>query len=136
MNAGEGCDADVLVVDDNSGDRRFIEEALRASRLDLSIHMTNTKDEALNWVYQRGEYKDAPEPAVILLDWNLSEDTGKEVVNAAKSADPHIPLLVMSGSHPEINDVKSFLSEADMRIEKPTDPEGYIEPLCSLFYGK
>lgn len=123
---------DVLVVDDNPGDRRFIKEALQASQLSLRIRTVNSRDEALDVVYQRGEYGETPEPAVILLDWNLSHETGREVVKAAKSRDPCIPVLVMTGSSSEIIDVKSELSEADMFIEKPTVPEGYIEPLESL----
>lgn len=134
VTMGEGRERadDVLVVDDNPGDLRFIEEALGASQLSLNIRTVNSREEALDSVYQRGEYEDTPKPAAIMLDWNLSHETGREVVSAAKSGDSHIPVLVMTGSYPAISDVESELSEADLFMEKPTEPEGYIEPLQSL----
>lgn len=132
MGTGEGSVHDVLVVDDNPGDRRFIEEAFRASQLALDVHTANTKDEALDLIRRRGEYEDALEPAAILLDWNLSEKTGEEVVSAAKSGDSDIPVIVMSGSRAEIKDVKSAFSDVEMYMEKPTEPEGYVEPVRSL----
>lgn len=136
MNNDRERAANVLVVDDNPGDRRFIEEALGSSPLDLTVHTVNTRDEALGRVHQRTESGDRPKPDAILLDWNLSQATGEEVVTAAKSVDPSIPVLVMTGSKSEINDVKSTLSQADRHIEKPTEPEGYVEPLRSLLSGQ
>ncbi len=135
VDGKEGAD-DVLLVDDNPGDRRFIEEALRDSPLDLVIHTVETRDEALDVVNRRGAYEDGPEPDVVLLDWNLSRETGREVVEAAKSGDASIPVLVMTGSNPEMTNVESYLSAEDMLIEKPTDPEGYIEPVRSLLTGQ
>ena len=138
VTMGEGREGEfaVLVVEDNPGDRRFIREALQTSPLDLTIHTVKTRDEALDVVNQRGEYEDTAEPAAILLDWDLSEDTGKKVLTAAKSRDSSIPVVVMTGSNPEIHPAKSALSQADMFIEKPTEPEGYLEPLHSLLTGQ
>lgn len=132
MGMGEERVYDVLVVDDNPGDRRFIEEAFQASQLDLEVHTAKTKDEALDMIRRRGDYEDALEPAAILLDWNLSEKTGREVVSAAKSGSSDIPVIVMSGSKSQIKDVKSAFSDVEMYIEKPTEPEGYVEQVRSL----
>lgn len=136
MTADQGGGHDVLVVDDNPGDRRFIREALRGSRLDVIVHTVTTKDQALDMVNRRGEYADAPEPAAILLDWNLSRETGEEVLEAAKSGDSSTPVLVMTGTRSEINGVKSMLSQADTCIQKPSDPDGYVESLRSLLSGR
>jgi len=38
----------------------------------------------------------------------------------------------MTGSNPERRDLKSTMSQADRFLEKPTDPEGYVELLRSL----
>lgn len=131
IDGQEGAE-DVLLVDDNPGDRRFIEEALRNSPLDLAIHTAETRDEALDVVNRGGASEDGPEPAVVLLDWNLSRETGRKVVEAVKSGDSSVPVLVMTGSNPEMTNVDSLLSAEDMLIEKPTEPEGYVEPVRSL----
>lgn len=122
---------DILVVDDNGGDIRFIEEAFQASARDPNIHPTTTSDEALDFLSRRGEYEGAPDPDVILLDWNLSETTGKEVLQAAKSGDTPIPVIVMSGSKAKIDELQTTASKADLFIEKPTEPDGYIEAVQS-----
>lgn len=129
----EGGITDILVVDDNPGDRRFIEEAFKNSQLDPTLHKLKSRDEALNFLSQRGKHESAPEPDVILLDWNLSQTTGEEVLKAAKSDDSEIPVVVMTGSTPETSRVDSAFSQADLIIEKPTTPEGYIESIRSVF---
>lgn len=118
---------DVLVVEDNTAEIRFIEEAFGASGLDPTIHAASTKSEALDLLKQRGEYADAPALDAILLDWHLSKTTGQEVLEAAKAGDTEIPVMVMTGSKPELEALDSALPEADRCIEKQTEPEAYVE---------
>lgn len=132
MGEGQEDGYDVLVVDDNPGDRRFIAEALRTSDLDLTVQTVKTRDEALDLLSRRGEYEDESEPAVVFLDWNLSRETGEEVLRIAKSVSSSISVVVITGSESQIENAQSTLSRADMYVEKPTDPSGYIELLRSL----
>lgn len=127
----EGVDT-LLVVDDNPAEIRLIEEAFNGTQFDLSIYSVTTKDEALDFMEREDEYKDAPKPDVILLDWHLSTATGEEVLEAARSLDSPIPVVVMTGSKPELNAVESSLPQDERCIEKQTDPEAYIEILSSL----
>ncbi|UHQ99190.1 response regulator (plasmid) [Natrinema zhouii] len=120
---------DLFVIDDNPGDIRFIEEALFVSELTPTIHTVNTKDEALDIIHQRNEYKDTPRPDVVLLDWRLSQTTGKEILDVAKSVTPPLPVVVMTSSEPEMQSENAPVSRADQIIEKPTDPEMYVELL-------
>lgn len=122
---------DILIVEDNPAEIRFLEEAFKDSELDPTIHSATTKREALDFVKQRGEYANASRFDVILLDWHLSKTTGQEVLEAAKAVDPQIPVVVLTGSKHELDALKS-LSEADECIEKQTDPEAYIKIIRSL----
>lgn len=128
----DGGNVDILVVDDNPGDLRFIEEAFQAAAIDSTIYTTNTNDEALEFLSRCGEDDGTPSPVLVLLDWNLSKTTGEEVLEAAKSGDCQIPVIVMTGSHPETSALESTIEKADMVIEKPTDPDEYIEHVHSL----
>lgn len=123
---------DVLIFEDNPAEIRFIEEAFGISELDPTIHSATTRGEALDFVRRRGEYADAPEVDVILLDWHFSKTTGREVLEAAKAVDPPITVVVMTGSKPELDTLESSLPEADRCIEKQTEPEAYIEILRDL----
>ncbi|UHQ98398.1 response regulator (plasmid) [Natrinema zhouii] len=120
---------DLFVIDDNPADIRFIEEALSVSELTPTIHTVNTKDEALDFIYQRNEYEDTPRPDVVLLNWRLSQTTGKEILNAAQSATPPLPVVVMTSSKPQMQSENAPVSRPDQIIEKPTDPEMYTELL-------
>lgn len=122
----------VLVVDDNPGDVRFIKEALEDSRWDPTVHTATSSEEALDFVRRFEESEDVPEPDVVLLDWNLSQTTGREVLAALESDHPHIPVVVMTGAQPETDDGESPVPEADEYVEKPTKPEGYIDILRSV----
>lgn len=121
----------ILVVEDNPGDIRLIEEAFRGSPLDPTIYTTKTRDTALDFLYQRGEYEDVRRPDLILLDWNLSQNTGKEVIREAKSVEPAVPVVVMTGSKTAPPSIKSSAPQVDEYIEKQTDPGAYIEILRS-----
>lgn len=126
----EGLD-DILLVEDNPGDIRLIEEAFRDSSLDPAIHTTRSREEALEFLDRGGESEDVPRPDLVLLDWNLSQNTGAEVIEAAKSVQPAVPVVVMTGSRSALQCVESSPAPADEYIEKRTDPQDYIDILRS-----
>lgn len=117
----------LLVVDDNLADIRFIREAFESSSIDLTIHSSTAKDEALSYITGTGEFEDTPRPDVIFLDWHLSRETGEEVLEAAKSANPAIPVVVMTGSIAELQTVDESISGVEACIEKQTNPERVID---------
>ena len=127
----EGVD-DLLVVEDNPGDVRFIEVAVQESELGSTIHTASTVAEALDYIHQREDYATAPRPDVVLLGWHLTQNTSKDVLEAAKSIDSSIPVVVMTGSTAEVEKLAGSIPHADVCIEKQTEPEGYIEALRSL----
>lgn len=123
---------DVLVVDDNPGDLRLIEEAFQASALEPTIHTTNTREEALEFLSRCREDRGTPNPVLVLLDWNLSQTTGEEVLEAAKSGERCLPVIVMTGSLVETSALGSTVEKADLITEKPTDPSEYVERIRSV----
>lgn len=129
MEAGVEDVEHILLVEDNPGDIRLIEEAFEASSLEPTIHATKTRDEALDLLCQRGEYEEVSRPDLVLLDWNLSRHTGRKVVEVAKSGDPPVPVVVMTGAKSGLHCVESSEPAADDYIEKQTDPQRYIDLL-------
>lgn len=123
---------EILIVDDNPRDIRFIKETFHASELDPTIHTATTSDEAINFLTQRQEDEEKPLD-VILLDWNLSKTTGQEVLQVAKSTAENVPIVVMTGSLVETDELTSTAPKADLVIEKPTDPDKYIKSVHSVY---
>lgn len=117
----------LLLVDDNPADIRFVREAFRPSSIDLEIHSTTTRGEAIRFITGVGEYEDTPRPDVIFLDWHLSSETGEEVLEAAKSANPAIPVVVMTSSKAKSQALEESISGVEACIEKQTNPEEVVD---------
>lgn len=127
MDGGIEAVEELLVVDDNPADIRFVREAFKASPFEVTIHSTTTRDEALRYSTGADEHEDTPRPDVIFLDWHLSRETGEDVLEAARSATPAIPVVVMTSSEAELQRLEESLSGVEACIEKQTDPERLID---------
>src|SRR5437868_2892652 len=91
---------DLLLVEDNPGDVRLTEEALREASFRVKLSVATNGVEAVDFLHRRGKYSQAPRPDLILLDLNLPLMTGPEVLSDIKT-DPdlkRIPVLVMTSS--------------------------------------
>ncbi len=90
----------IFLVEDNRGDIRLIEEALKDSQVPHQIVSVRNGMDAMAYLHQEGEYADAPRPDIILLDLNLPKKDGREVLAEIKS-DPklkRIPVVVLTTS--------------------------------------
>jgi CheY-like chemotaxis protein len=125
---------DILLVEDNPGDFRLTREAFAEGRLANDIHVVTDGIEALDFLYQRGDYEDAPRPQIVLLDLNLPRKNGDEVLAEIKD-DPElsrIPVIVLTSSEAETDVVRSYELNANAYLTKPVDPQAFIEEIRAL----
>jgi chemotaxis family two-component system response regulator Rcp1 len=109
----------ILLVDDNLGDIRLIQEALKTSTLDLDIVIARDGVEA---IAQLRGLDDFPivYPDLILLDLNLPRKDGREVLAEIK-ADPtlkRIPVVVLTTSRHEDDIINSYDLHVNCYISK------------------
>lgn len=113
----------ILHVEDNHGDVRLVQEALQNARHDYDVTVARDGVEALDCLYQRGRFAEAPRPELILLDLNLPRKSGYEVLAEMKrdKALRTIPVIVFtsSGASPDI--LKAYEMDANCYVTKPTD---------------
>ncbi|WP_312911652.1 response regulator [Natronosalvus caseinilyticus] len=121
--------ADILLVEDNAGDVRLTEEAFKDGRIANTLYVVNDGVRALDFLYQRGEYTDAPRPHVVLLDLNLPRMNGDEVLQKirADSEFERLPIIVLTTSEAQHDFVRSIVPDADAYLEKPVDPDDFID---------
>ncbi|SIR73121.1 response regulator [Natronorubrum thiooxidans] len=121
--------AQILLVEDNPGDVRLTEEAFKQGRIENDLHVVSDGNEALEFLYQRGEYADAPRPDLILLDLNLPRKDGEDVLEELKDDSElrSIPVIVLTSSRAEEDVVRSYELHANAYLTKPVDPDEFIE---------
>ncbi len=120
---------EVLLVEDNAGDVRLTQEALKEGK--LAVHLTVARDglAAIEILRQRNGHANARRPDLILLDLNLPKMDGRQVLQEIKS-DPklkRIPVVVLTTSEADSDILSTYGSHANCYITKPVDMERFID---------
>lgn len=91
----------ILVAEDNEDHVFFITRALRGvDGVTFDIESVPDGAEALDYLYQRGQYHDRARPHLVLLDLKMPRVAGLEVLEVVKQ-DPElrsIPIAVLTSS--------------------------------------
>ena len=100
--------ANVLMVDDSLPEIKLAEATLRLSHICVNLFSVRNGNEAMQYLRREQDFSDAVEPDMVLLDLNMPEMDGKEVLAAIKANAElyHIPVVIFSGSD-AANDVET-----------------------------
>lgn len=125
---------DILVVEDNTGDARLIKEVLNDNKVFSSFYLAKDGVEAMDFLHNRGNFKTAPKPDLIILDLNLPRKDGREVLAEVKNDEDlkHIPIVIMTISQAEEDILKSYNLHANCYITKPIDLNQFIKVVKSI----
>jgi len=125
---------DILLVEDNPGDERLTREALKEGKVYHKLHWAKDGVEAMDFLYRRGKFSDAPRPDIILLDLNLPKKDGREVLQDIKSDDTlkRIPVVVLTTSKAEEDVLRTYNLHANCYVTKPVDLEKFIVVVRSI----
>ena len=129
-----GRPADFLLVEDNPGDVRLTQEALKSHKVQNNLHVATDGEEAMAFLRRQGKYANAPRPDIILLDLNLPKKDGREVLAEIKS-DPDlkaIPVVIITSSEAEQDIIKSYNLNANCYVTKPVDLDQFIKVVQSV----
>ena len=67
---------EILLVEDNPGDVRLTEEAMKEGKMRNNLSVAVDGVEAMAFLRREGKYADAPRPDVVLLDMRLPKANG------------------------------------------------------------
>jgi CheY-like chemotaxis protein len=118
---------EVLLVEDDADDVLLTREALKDSKVIVSMAVADDGDVALDRLRRKPPFQDAPLPDLILLDLNLPRVSGREVLKELK-ADPEfkkIPVVVLTTSAADTDILKCYDLGANCYITKPVDFEQF-----------
>jgi len=134
MSNGIGRPVEILLVEDNPGDVRLTEEALKEGKVLNNIHLANDGVEAMSFLQKEGKYIDAVRPDLILLDLNLPKKDGREVLMEIKKDEAlrRIPVVVLTTSKAEEDIIRTYDYHANCFITKPVDFDQFIKVVKSI----
>lgn len=118
----------ILIIEDNPGDARLMQEALRAGSAPITITVFADGERALEWLRSEAAGSEAKQPDLILLDLHLPGKDGQEVLVELKG-DPAlrgIPVIVFSGRILTESDQQLLTGSAECVVTKPMNLDAYM----------
>jgi CheY-like chemotaxis protein len=125
---------EILLVEDNAGDVRLIEELLKEARVENRMRRVGDGTEALAYLRREPPYRDAMRPDLIVLDLNLPRMNGQEVLAAVKSDGTlrMIPVVILTTSKAHQDIATSYDLHANCYIQKPVDLDQFSGVVRSI----
>jgi CheY-like chemotaxis protein len=126
----------ILLVEDDPKDVELTLTALEEYKLANEVVVTRDGEEALDYLYRRGNFttRSTDNPAVLLLDLKLPKVDGLEVLQQIK-ADAKlklIPVVVLTSSHEEKDMVASYKLGVNAYVVKPVDFHEFVNAVKEL----
>ena len=127
----------IMLVEDDEGHQLLIRENLRAGGVINDVVQMNNGQEALDYLFRRGQYQDpakSPRPGLILLDIKMPKVDGYSVLERLK-ADPqlrHIPILMLTSTEDQVEVNRCYTLGANSYVVKPISYEAFQERVKSL----
>ena len=124
------------MVEDDPKDVELTLTALEEYNLANEVVVTRDGEQALDYLYHRGEFKNRVNgnPAVMLLDLKLPKVDGLEVLKQIKS-DRNlslIPVVVLTSSKEEKDMVASYKLGVNAYVVKPVDFHEFVNAIKEL----
>ena len=119
---------EVVLIEDNPGDVRLLEEAFRELRANIHIQVAKDGAEGLDMVEKRVGEKVQPWPDLILLDLNLPKISGHDVLERLKTnpSTRRIPIIVLTSSRADVDVRRAYDSHANAYLRKPSSLDDLI----------
>lgn len=125
---------EVLLAEDNIGDVRLTQEAIKESKLKINLNTVVDGVEAWEYLTKQGRYKGVNTPDLLLLDLNMPRMDGREVLKLIKedASLRTIPVAVLTISKADEDILQSYQLHVNCYISKPLDLNRFIEVVQSI----
>lgn len=130
---------DILLVEDNPDHIILTKKVLEDHNVINKVYVVTDGEEALDFVYRRGKYLNAPRPGLILLDVKLPRMDGFEVLRQVKN-DPElktIPVVMLTTSSRDEEIARGYAEGANSYVTKPVRFDEFAEKISNigLYWG-
>ena len=118
----------VLLVEDNPADADLVEVALAEAKVECGLHVLDNGTKALEFI-ARLEKSEAPCPDLIVLDLNIPQLSGEEVLKRIRS-NPicgAVKVLIVTSSNAESDRLRAMELGATDYFRKPSNLEQFLK---------
>lgn len=125
---------DILLVDDDPGDCRLVQETLKDASSVSKLHVVNDGEEALAYLRRHGENGKAKRPDLVLLDLNMPRKDGFETLQDIR-ADRNLtdlPVIILTTSTDDRDVRKAYKLHASCFVSKPTKIDDFSRVLLDI----
>jgi len=133
MNLAKG---NILLVEDDEADIELITDILRKYNLNNVINVARDGEEALNFLFRRGEFEQLQreDPVLVLLDLKMPKLGGIEVLKTMKSDKKFkkIPVVVVTSSRENSDIQKCYELGVNAYVVKPIDFTEFNEAIKNV----
>ncbi len=125
---------EILLAEDNPGDVRLTDEALKDSGISYRLAVAQDGIEAMDILRDQGDRAHVSSPDLILLDLNLPRKDGRQVLTEIKNDSllQGIPVVIMTVSKEDEEVFKSQGLKFDSYIVKPFDVEQFYRVIKTI----
>ena len=125
---------DILVIEDNCNDMKLIAKIVSSENWKVNFNHLKNSVEVIDYLHKKGKYKDCATPSLILLDLNLPEKSGLEVLKEIKTDSilKCIPVIILTNSNDNKDVSKSYKHHANAYITKPIDHDKFKEYISTF----
>ena len=126
----------ILLVEDDAGHARLIEKNLRRGGINNRIqHLANGR-EAIDFLFKQGDYagNSDPDPLLMLLDMNMPELDGCQVLQRIKSDERtrKIPVIMLTTTDNPQEVARCYELGCNVYITKPVEYDAFSEAIRNL----
>jgi two-component system, chemotaxis family, response regulator Rcp1 len=125
---------EILLVEDNEADVVLTQEALKDARVINNLSVARDGEDAIRRARREGKHAGDPRPDLILLDLNLPQMDGREVLRQLKQdRDLHrIPVVALTTSSAERDIIAAYDEHVNAYITKPVDLDQFLSVVKSI----
>ena len=129
-----GKPVEILLVEDNVGDVGLIEEVFEEAKIKNSLHVAEDGEEAMLYLHGKGKFSGSRRPDIVILDLNLPNKDGREVLREMKEDSnlKNIPVVVLTTSQAEKDITKCYDLHANAYVNKPLDFDQFLNVVGSI----
>ncbi len=119
QNNGESIE--ILLIEDSKADIRLTKEVFNQIDFNTSVHIITNGEDAVDFLFKKGEFSGAPTPDLIFLDLNIPKIDGRSVLKMIKEDEElrRIPVIVLTTSRNDEDLRTAYDYHANAYIIKP-----------------